>query len=223
MTKDARQEEESSTGEARCLLAAALFVGAPVPYLFAMAALAGSLRDGFDEFWRWSLFFFLYWAPLGIFLFRRRLRMGWRLLAAYLASVPLYAVCLWAIYPTAGGSFQPFRSRIWPIYLSATPTIFLGVVCLHFICRSRGWLAKTVNWLACVVFLAGVLVPVAIWARTDQYKWPGGRNGRLAIVNPHIVRLGKEPASGELADGDAVLVEGGKITGVVQVAQVGPD
>lgn len=223
MTEDARQEQQRSTGEARYLIAAALFVGAPMPYLFATAALGGSLRDGFDAFWRWSLFFFLYWAPLGIFLFRWRLRTGCRLLAAYLASLPLYAVCLWAIYPMAGSSFRPFRNGLWPIYLSATPTFFLCVACLYFICRPRGWLAKTVNWLACIVFLAGVLVPVAIRARTDQYKWPGGRNGRLAIVNAHIVSLGKEPASGELVDGEAVLVERGKITGVVPVAQVGPE
>jgi len=222
MTEDARRGEKKDTGEARYLLAAALFLGAFVPYLFAMAALAGSFRDGFDTLWRWSLLFFLYWAPLGIVLFRRRLPMAWRLLTAYLASVPLYAVCLWAIYPMAGGSFRPFRSGIWPIYLSASPTIFLCVACLYFICRSRGWLAKAVNWLACIVFLAGVLVPVAIWAWTDAYKWPRAGNGRLAIVNSHIVRLGMEPASAELVDGDAVLIEGGKITGVVPLAQVGP-
>jgi imidazolonepropionase-like amidohydrolase len=222
MTEDTRRGEKAA-GEARYLLAGALFLGAFVPYLFAMAALAGSLRDGFDTFWRWSLLFFLYWAPLGIFLFRTRLRMGWRLLAAYLASVPLYAVCLWAIYPTAGGSFRPFRNGIWPIYLSASPAIFLCVACLYFIFRSRGWLAKTVSWLACIVFVVGALVPVAVWARTDAYKWPRAGNRRLAIVNSHIVSLGEEPASAELVDGDAVLVEGGKITGVVPIAQVGPD
>src|SRR5579863_1086794 len=223
MTQDIRQPEKGATGETQFLLAAALFLGVLVPYLVTMATLAGSLRDGFDTLWRYSFFFFLYWAPLGIFLFRGRLRTGWKLLAAYLMSVPLYAVCLWAIYPTAGGSFRPFRSGIWPIYLSATPTIFLCVACLYFICKSRGWLAKTVIWLACIVFLGGVLVPVAIRARTDQYKWTGGRNGRLAIVNAHIVSLGKEPGFGELVEGDAVLVEHGKITGVVPIAQVGSD
>ena len=96
-------------------------------------------------------------------------------------------------------------------------------MCLYFICRSRGWLAKMVSWPACIVFLVGVSVPLAIWAWTDQYKWPRAGNGRLAIVNAHIVSLGKEPSSGELVDGDAVLVEGGRITGVVSVAQVGPD
>ena len=111
MTEDRRQGDKRATGETRYLLAAGLFVCAFVPYLFAMAALAGFMRDGFDTFWRWSLFFFMYWAPLGIFLFRTQLRMGWSLLAAYLASVPLYAVCLWAIYPTAGGSFRPFPAE----------------------------------------------------------------------------------------------------------------
>jgi len=221
--EDSRQEEEKGTGEARYLLAAALLVGAPVPYLFAMAVLGGSLWDGFDVFWRWSLFFFWYWAPLGLFLFRKPLRIGWRLLAAYLASVPLYAVCLWAIYPMAGGSFRPFRAGIWPIYLSATPTFFLCVACLYFICRSRRWLAELTGWLACIVFLAGISVPFAIWNRTDRYKWPRGDNARLAIVNARIVNLGKEPPSGELVDGKAVLVEGGKIARVVPLAQVGPD
>lgn len=218
-----RQMGERSPGEARFLLASAMFVGALVPYLFALAALAGSLKDGFDIMWRWSLCYFLYWAPLGIFLFRGRLRTGWKLLAAYLMSLPLYAVCLWAVYPTAGGSFRPFRAGIWPIYLSATPTIFLCVACLYFICRSRGLLAKVVIWLACIVFLAGVSVPVALWARTDHYTWPRMGNGRLAIVNAHIVSLGKEPASATLVDGNAVLVEGGKILGVVPVADVTTD
>jgi hypothetical protein len=65
MPEDSRQEEEKYTSEARYLLAAALFVGAPVPYLFAMAVLGGSLWDGFDVFWRWSLFFFLVLGPAG--------------------------------------------------------------------------------------------------------------------------------------------------------------
>jgi hypothetical protein len=56
MTDDLRQEEEQGSSEARYLVAAAPFVGAPVPYLFAMTVLAGSLWDGFDVFWRWSLF-----------------------------------------------------------------------------------------------------------------------------------------------------------------------
>lgn len=218
-----RRGGESATGEARYLLASALFIAALVPYLFVMAAFAGSLRDGFDTLWRWSMLFVLYWAPLGVFLFRARLRMGWKLLAAYLISVPLYALCLWAVYPMAGGSFRPFRSGIWPIYLSSTPTFFLCVACLYFICRSRGWREKVVIWLACIVFLAGVLVPVALWARTDHYTWPRAGDERLAIVNARIVILGKPTASGELVDGDAVLVEGGKITGVVPVAQVGVD
>jgi len=223
MTGDSKQREKRPTGEARFLLTAALLVAAPVPYLFTMAMLAGSLRDGFDSLWRWSLFFIVYWAPLGILLFRGSLGTGRKLLAAYLVSVPLYAVCLWATYPTAGGSFRPFRSGIWPIYLSATPTIFVCVACLYFICRARGWLARAVSWLACIVFLAGMSVPVAVWARTDQYRWPRAGNGRLAIVNAHIVKLGREPASGELLDGDALLIEGGKITAVLPVGQVGPD
>lgn len=223
MTADARPGENRTVGEAPYLLAAALFVGALVPYFFTMAALAGTLRDGFDTLWRYSFFFFLYWAPLGIFLFRSRLRMGWKLLAAYLLSVPLYAVCLWAIYPTAGASFRPFRSGIWPIYLSATPTFFLCVACLYLIYRSRGWLAKPVSWLACIVFFCGVLVPAALWVRTDHYRWPRSANLRLAIMNAHIVNLEKGPASAELVEGDAVLVEGGKITGVVPMAQVGPE
>ncbi len=211
------------TGEARYLLAAALFVGSPVPYLLTMAALAGSPRDAFDTLWRWSFLFFLYWAPLGIILFRAKLRTAWKFLVAYLASVPLYAICLWVIYPTAGSSFRPFRSGVLPIYFSATPTIFLCVVCLYFICRSRGWLPKAAILLAWVVFFVGVFVPIVMWARTDHYGWPPGENGRLAIVNAHIVRLGRGPAVGELVDGDAVLVEGGKITGVVPAAEVGPD
>lgn len=223
MTDDLMQGEKRATGEARYLLAAVLFVGTPVPYLLTMAALAGSPRDGLDTLWRWSFFFFFYWAPLGILLFRGRLRTVWKLLASYLVSVPLYAVCLWTIYPMAGGSFQPFRSGIWPIYLSATPTIFLCVACLYFICRSRGWLPKAAIWIAWIVFLVGVLVPVVVWARVNRYRWPRGENGRLAIVNAHIVRLGKEPASSEVVDGDAVLVEGGKITGVVPAGQVEPD
>jgi enamidase len=223
MATDPRPGENRAAGEARYLLVAALFVGAPLPYLFAMAMLAGSLRDGFETLWRWPLFFLLYWAPLGIFLFRGRLRLGWKLLAAYLSSLAPYAVCLWAVYPLAGGSFRPFRSGIWPVYLSATPTTFLCVACLYFICRSKGWLARAGVWLASIMFLAGVLAPIAIRVQTDQYKWPAGGSGRLAIVNAHIVKLGKEAPSGELVEGDAVLVESGKITGVVPAAQVRPD
>jgi imidazolonepropionase-like amidohydrolase len=221
---EGREEGKSTEGGlARFLLIAALLVGAVVPFNGAIAVLGGSARDGVSLAVRWFALFILYWLPLGICMYLVRLRMVWRILAAYAVSVPLYALTLWVVYPAAGGEFHPFQTGLWPIYFSATPTFFLLVLLLYWICRKRWWLRTGATWIGVVAGLCGVLAPVIVRARTDAYRWPKADSGRLAIVNAHIVDLSQGAAGARVVDGEAVLVQSGKIAGVIPAQHVGAD
>jgi len=106
------QELDAADGSRRpggwYFLLAALLVGAPLPFNAAVAVLSGSPRDGIEYSLRWSAFYFLYWAPLGFYLNYARAAAWRRVLTGYIASLPLYWVCLWLIYPTAGGTSARF-------------------------------------------------------------------------------------------------------------------
>jgi imidazolonepropionase-like amidohydrolase len=216
-----RRREAGKTGW--YLLIAALLIGAPLPFNGAVATLSGGARDGLVYALRWSSFFYLYWAPLGIWMYRSRMRMGLRVLVGYIVSVPLYAICLWLTYPTAQSSFHPFQSGFWPIYLSMTPVFFGMVVALYAICRKRGWLLAVAATLAIVLAFGGVVGLVVMWARTDVYRWPARNSGRLAIVDVHIVDLSGGPQAARVVDGKAVLIENGKISSIEDASEVGTD
>lgn len=202
---------------------AALVVGAPLPFNGVVAVLSGGALEGVVYALRWSSFFILYWAPLGFLLHRSRMRMALRILAGYIVSVLLYGLCLWLTYPTAGSAFQPFRPGIWEIYLSATPVFFGAVMALYFICRQRGLLLAAASALSILIAIIGAIAPIVMLARADAYRWPVARSARLAIVNAHIVDLGASPELARVVDGKAVLVQDGKIAGVVDAATVGAD
>lgn len=204
-------------------LIAALVVGAPIPFNGVVAILAGSVQDGLVYALRWSSFFYLYWAPLGLWMYRSRMRRWLRVLVGYIVSVPLYAICLWLTYPTAQSSFHPIQTGFWPVYLFMTPVFFGMVLALYAICKRRAWMLAIAGTLAILLALGGVVGLAVMWERADVYGWPAKNSGRLAIVNAHIVDLSGGPEAAHVLDDKAVLIENGKITAVEDASQVGPD
>jgi len=81
----------------------------------------------------------------------------------------------------------------------------------------------TVGSVAILIAAAGIAGPIVKWAQTDTYRWPAAEGGRLAIVNAHIVDVSGGPDAARVVDGKAVLIESGKISGVVDAGEVGTD
>jgi len=179
-----------------------------------MQYLAGGPSNCVPALLGWSALAFLYWWPIGIFLFLWKRGWASRLLIGYLISLPLYFVCLLLIYPVFNGHFHPSSPSVWGIYFSETPIFFAFAMFLFLLVRRDNTARQITSWLAIVVFAIGVAAPIFYAARTDHYIWPKTRSVQLNVKHARIV----DAAANRIIDGFNVHVENGRIVALVDAA-----
>src|SRR5208337_3253971 len=77
------------------LLPAILLTGVMVPLYLTVQYASGQLRDAVLVVLLWAILVFVYWLPIGTFLFRWKGHWLTRLLTGFLVSLPLYFLALW--------------------------------------------------------------------------------------------------------------------------------
>jgi imidazolonepropionase-like amidohydrolase len=195
---------------------ALLLVSIPLPIMVALMYAGGGWRDAGATFFSWMMLPFFYWLPVGLVLFRWRGGGVARFVVGFLASLPLYFLSLYLVYPAFGGHFHPGSRAIWGIYFSQTPTYFLLAYFLYLLTQRGARLARVITIVAAVFFAAGLAAPAIVRGRTDQYAWPKGEQagGGVNITGAHIV----DTSAGKIVDGKDVHVKDGRILEIVDAA-----
>ena len=193
------------------LLPAILLTGVIIPLYLTMQYKSGQLRDALLVVVLWAILVFLYWLPIGTFLFRWKGHWLTRLVTGYLVSLPLYFLALWLAYPTLGAHFHPRSPAEWGIYSSATPTFYLMVFGLYLLVRGGRTLARITQSLAALAFAVSLIGTIVLFARVDKYKWTSRGTQRVDIVNARIV----DAPEGKITQGQNVLIENGRIAQII--------
>ena len=198
----------------RLFLLSVLLVAIPLPFLLALQYLGGSFRDCVPVFFAWLALALIYWWPIGALLFHWK--RGWfsRFVVSYLASLPLYFLCLLMIYPAFGARFHPSSGLFLGIYFAQTPTFFFMVFVLYLLTRRGRTAMRVTTWLVSIAFVAGVLAPVVYSFRLDKYTWPKSPAQRSNIVGARIVDI----SSNQILEGKNVHVENHHIVAIVDAA-----
>jgi len=204
----------SANPMSRLLLLSVLLVCIPLPFFLSLQYLVGGFRDCVPLFFAWLALALVYWWPIGALLFHWK--RGWlsRFVVSYLASLPLYFLCLVMIYPVFGARFHPQSAFFWEIYFAQTPTFFLMVFVLYLLTRRGRTLMRTTTWLACAGFAAGLLAPFVYSLRVDRYAWPEPSVQRANIVGARIVDI----AHNQILGGQNVHVENHRIVAIVDAS-----
>lgn len=197
-------------------VSALLLVSVPLPFMLALLHAGGGWHDTGAAFFSWMVLPFFYWLPVGMVLFRWRGGGVARFVVGFLASLPLYFLCLYLVYPAFGGHFRPSSGAIWGIYFSQTPTYYLLVYFLYLLTRRGTRLARITAGVTAVLFAVGFAAPILVRASTDPYKWPQPElsAGELNIISARLV----DTSAGQLVDGKDVHVRNGRIIELVDAA-----
>jgi imidazolonepropionase-like amidohydrolase len=193
------------------LLPAILLTGVIIPLYLTAQYKSGQLRDAVLVVVLWAILVFVYWLPIGMFLFRRKAHWLRRLVTGYLVSLPLYFLALLFAYPTLGARFHPRSPAEWGIYSSATPTFYLIVLGLYLLVRGGRILARITQSLAALAFAVSLIGTTVLVGRIDKYKWTSQAAQRVDIVNARIV----DAPERKITQGQNVLIENGRIVQVV--------
>ncbi len=198
----------------RLFLLSVLLVGIPLPSLLALQYFRGGFRDCVPVFFGWLALALVYWWPISALLFHWK--RGWfsRFVVSYLASLPLYFLCLVLIYPAFGARFHPHSGFFWGIYFAETPTFFLLVLFLYLLTRRGRTAMRVTTWLVYAGFFAGVLAPVVYYQSVDKYKWPEPAAQHVNIVGAHIVDI----PDNRLLEGKNIHVENHRIVAITDAA-----
>jgi imidazolonepropionase-like amidohydrolase len=188
-----------------------LLVCVPLPFILALAYLSGDFRDCVPVFFGWLALAVVYWWPIGALLFHWK--RGWfsRFVIAYLASLPLYFLCLLMIYPAFGARFHPSNGLFWSIYLGQSPTFFLFVFILYLLTRRGGILMRVTTVLVWAAFIAGLLAPFVYALQVDRYTWPALSAPRANIIGARLVDI----SGNQILDGKNVHIEDHRIVAIV--------
>lgn len=207
---------ENRRGRGLFLASALLLVSIPLPFMLALLYAGGGWHDAVAAFFSWMALPFFYWLPIGLVLFAWRGNGIARFLAGFLASLPLYFLCLYLVYPAFGGHFHPRSGAIWGIYFSQTPTYFLLVYFLYLLTRRGRRMARITVGLAAALFVAGLAAPLIARAKADRYTWPQGKtvSGGVNITGARLV----DTSAGQILDGRNVHVKAGRIVEIVDAA-----
>jgi len=200
-----------ATAMSRHFLLSVLLPCIPLPFMLALQYLGGGFRDCVPVFFAWLALAAIYWWPIGALLFHWK--RGWfsRFVVSYLASLPLYFLCLLIVYPAFGVRFHPHSGLFWGIYFAQTPTFFLMVFVLYLLTRRGRTAMRVTTWLVSFAFIAGLLAPVVYSFRVDKYTWPQSSAQRANIVGARIVDV----AGNQILDGKNVHVENHHIVAIV--------
>jgi len=193
------------------LLPAILLTGVIIPLYVTVQYKSGQFRDAVLVLVLWAILVFVYWLPIGTFLFRWKGHWLGRFVTGYLVSLPLYFLALLLVYPALGARFHPKSPAEWGIYSSATPTFYLLVFVLYLLVRRGRSLARIIQSLAALAFATALIGTIVLFGRIDKYEWPAKDAQRVDIVNAKIV----DALEGKIIEGQNVLIEGGRIVNLL--------
>ena len=159
---------------------------------------------------RWSVFTLLYWVPVGwLLIYSNRTPVG--ILRTYLASIPLFFLCVTLSLPLVGFQLHPHGISVWSALFGASLAMFLIVFLAVSITGLRTVWFRATLVLSLLFFAAETAWPIFIWLTTDKYTWPSSSPGSFNMVNVRIVDLEK----GTVHDNLHLHVRDGKIVGIV--------
>jgi imidazolonepropionase-like amidohydrolase len=180
-----------------------------LPFYFALGMEEGGWLTALTAL-RWVSFSVLYWIPIGWLVFGRNNSRAKVWLQAFVASVPLYFLCLWLVYPLAFARFHPSSIRAWCIYLAGTVPLFLLVAGLAWFTTLHRWAQRAVLALAIVFFVGGTSWTGSLLFGTALYTWPTSSDS-WNLTGGNLVQL----PSGEILTGKDIHIQRGKVAGIV--------
>jgi len=163
---------------------------------------------------RWVSFSALYWIPIGWLVFCRKGSQSKLWLQGYVASVPLYFLCLWIVYPLAFAKFHPSSIQTWRIYLAGTIPFFLLVAGLAWLTTLRSWTRLAVLAVAIVFFVGGIAWTSSLLFETALYTWPTPQENSWNLIGGQLVEL----PSGQILIGKDIHIVQGRVASVVDGA-----